>query len=57
MLDRREMETEIDALRDKIARADIVTKAIGVGRVFDTWEQTPCDEAPAKIWSFPEPAR
>jgi len=30
MLDRREMETEIDALRDKIARADIVTKAIGV---------------------------
>jgi hypothetical protein len=28
MLDRREMETEIDTLRDKIARAAIATKAI-----------------------------
>ena len=34
-----------------------VTEAIGLGRMFDTWEQTPCDEVPAKIWSFPEPAR
>jgi alpha-tubulin suppressor-like RCC1 family protein len=39
------------------AALNSVTKAIGLGRVFDTWEQTPCDEAPAKIWSFPEPAR
>jgi regulator of chromosome condensation (RCC1) repeat-containing protein/Regulator of Chromosome Condensation (RCC1) repeat protein len=34
-----------------------VTKAIGLGRVFDTWELTSCDEAPAKIWSFPESPR
>jgi hypothetical protein len=33
------------------------TKAIGLGRVFDTWEQTPCDEAPAKIWFLPDSSR
>jgi alpha-tubulin suppressor-like RCC1 family protein len=34
-----------------------VSKAVGFGRVFATWEQTPCDEAPAKIWSFPDSSR
>ena len=37
-------------LRDAV---NSVTKFIGLGPVFDTWEQTPCDEAPARIWSLP----
>lgn len=37
--------------------ANRLTTAIGLGRVFETWERTPCDEAPAKIWSLPSPER
>jgi alpha-tubulin suppressor-like RCC1 family protein len=34
--------------------ANRLTKAMGVGNAFRTWEQTPCDEKPAKIWSLPK---
>jgi alpha-tubulin suppressor-like RCC1 family protein len=37
--------------------ANSITKAIGLGVVFDTWEQTVCDEKPMKIWSLPDSSR
>jgi alpha-tubulin suppressor-like RCC1 family protein len=33
--------------------ANRVTRAMGLGPIFDSWELTPCDEAPAKVWSVP----
>jgi alpha-tubulin suppressor-like RCC1 family protein len=42
----------LKALRDAANR---VTTALGLGVIFDSWELTPCDEKPAKIWSLPKP--